>query len=73
MPCASKPQARVFPCLWLKEHRMSSDSKAPTDTSSGKDKDLGFDPDSPDVNDPATDPPHPPPIDNPAKDKAREK
>lgn len=34
----------------------------------GKDKDLGFDPDSPDVKDPGTDPPHPPPIDNPAKD-----
>ncbi|MGC1330318.1 MULTISPECIES: DUF6021 family protein [unclassified Pseudomonas] len=31
-----------------------------------QDNDLGFDPDSPDVNDPATDPPHPPPIDNPA-------
>ncbi|QKZ05794.1 MULTISPECIES: DUF6021 family protein [Pseudomonas] len=52
---------------------MTSDSKAPTDTSSGKDEDLGFDPDSPDVNDPATDPPHPPPIDNPAKDKAKDK
>ncbi len=35
-------------------------------TAGGKDDDLGFDPDSPDVNDPATDPPHPPPIDNPA-------
>jgi len=33
-----------------------------------KDEDLGFDPDSPDLEDPATDPPHPPPIDNPAKD-----
>ena len=42
---------------------MGNDPKVPP---TNQDNDLGFDPDSPDVNDPATDPPHPPPIDNPA-------
>ncbi len=37
----------------------------------GQDDDLGFDPESPDVEDPQTDPPHPPPIDNPAHDPER--
>lgn len=45
---------------------MTHDPRRYAQTAGGKDDDLGFDPDSPDVEDPQTDPPHPPPIDNPA-------